>query len=97
MTDQDWNSRHARSLGVFLNGKAIPGHDDRGRPIVDDSFLLLFNGHSRAVYWTLPKEFGGPWQLLVDTDRLLPEAEPREIPERAVTRARTVVVLRSAS
>src|SRR6266567_4270771 len=29
MTDQDWNSRHARSLGVFLNGRAIPGHDER--------------------------------------------------------------------
>jgi hypothetical protein len=31
MTDQDWDSRHARSLGVFLNGKAIPGRDEHGR------------------------------------------------------------------
>jgi len=97
MTDQDWNSRHARSLGVFLNGKAIPGHDEHGQPISDDSFLLLFNGHSRAVYWTLPKEFGGAWRLVLDTDKAEPEAEPRDVPERVITRARTVVVLRSNS
>jgi len=97
MTDQDWNSRHARSLGVFLNGKAIPGHDERGQPISDDSFLLLFNGHSRAVYWALPQEFGGPWQVVLDTDKAEPEAEPGEVPERVITRARTVVVLRSGS
>src|SRR6266550_1975625 len=97
MTDQDWTSRHARSLGVFLNGKAIPGHDGRGQQISDDSFLLLFNGHSRAVYWSLPKEFGGPWQLVLDTDKSAPEAEPGELPERVITRARTVVVLRSGS
>ncbi len=96
MTDQDWNSRHARSLGVFLNGRAIPGHDEQGRTITDDSFLLLFNGHSRAVYWSLPKEFGGPWQLVMDTDRPAPESEPHEMPQRVLTRARTVVVLRSA-
>ena len=96
MTDQDWNSRHARSLGVFLNGKAIPGHDEHGRTITDDSFLLLFNGHSRAVYWSLPKEFGGPWQLVMNTDRPAPNSEPHEMPERMLTRARTVVVLRSA-
>ncbi|HYS97697.1 MAG TPA: glycogen debranching protein GlgX [Candidatus Dormibacteraeota bacterium] len=97
MTDQDWNSRHARSLGVFLNGKAIPGHDGRGQQISDDSFLLLFNGHSRAVYWSLPKEFGGPWQLVLDTDKSAPDAEPGEVPDRVLTRARTVVVLRSNS
>src|SRR5947207_10474093 len=97
MTDQDWNSRHARSLGVFLNGRAIPGHDEQGRTITDDSFLLLFNGHSRAVYWSLPKEFGGPWQLALDSDRSAPEADPGDMPERVLTRARTVVILRSNS
>jgi len=51
MSDRDWVSRHARALGVYLNGRAIPGHDDQGRPMADDSFRLLFNGHRRAVYW----------------------------------------------
>ena len=64
MTDKDWDAGTPARSGVFLNGKAIPGHDERGRPITDDSFLLLFNAHSRDVYWTLPKQYGGPWRLL---------------------------------
>ena len=95
MTDQDWTSRHARSLGVFLNGHAIPGHDDRGRPVVDQSFFLLFNGQSRAVYWALAEEYGTSWRLVLDTDRLQPEAEPAPAPGRALTRARSVVVFES--
>src|SRR3989442_411039 len=51
MTDEDWEVWHARTLGVFLNGKAIAGRDERGRRIVDDSFLLLFNAHSDAIEW----------------------------------------------
>jgi glycogen operon protein len=96
MTDQDWVARHARSLGVFLNGKAIPGHDEHGKPIVDDSFVLLFNGNSRSVYWTMPQEHGGDWRLVLDTDRLEPEAEPRPAPERILTRARTVTAMVSS-
>jgi glycogen operon protein len=95
MTDQDWRSRHARWLGVFVNGSAIPGHDSRGQPVVDDSFLLLFNGLWRAVYWQVPEEFGGPWNLVLDTDRLQPEPEPQPISGRILTRARSFVVLQS--
>src|SRR5205823_4176386 len=54
MTDRDWEAGHERSLGVFLNGKGIPGQDDRGRSLSDDSFLLLFNANSRPVRWMLP-------------------------------------------
>ena len=93
MTDQDWTSRHARALGVFLNGGAIPGHDERGRSVVDDSFVLLFNGHARAVYWTLPSELEGPWHLVLATDRMRPESEPAAITGRVLTRSRSVVVL----
>ena len=94
MTDQDWTSRHARALGVFLNGDAIPGHDERGQPIVDDSFVLLFNGHARAVYWSLPPELDGPWHLVLTTDHMQAEAEPSPVAGRIVTRARSVVLLR---
>jgi isoamylase len=95
MTDQDWVSRHARSLGVFLNGKAIPGRDERGQPFVDDSFLLLFNGQARPVYWNLPADLGERWRLILDTDRLGPEAEPAEVGARVLTRARSIAVLQS--
>jgi glycogen operon protein len=93
MTDKDWEAGHERSLGVFLNGKGIPGHDERGLPLLDDSFLLLFNGHSRMVRWSLPKQYGGPWRLLFDTERLQPEPETRAVTEEVRTAPRSVQAL----
>jgi glycogen operon protein len=93
MSDRDWITGHERSLGVFLNGSRIPGHDDRGQPFTDDSFLLLFNGHSRPVKWTLPKQYGGPWRLLFDTERLQPEGETKAVSEVVRTAGRSVHVM----
>ncbi len=93
MTDKDWVAGHERSLGVFLNGKGIPGHDERGQPLSDDSFLVVFNAHSREVKWTLPKQYGGPWRLLYDTERLQPEPETRAVSDVVRTAGRSVLVL----
>ena len=41
MTERDW--RTGSTITVFLNGRGIPEPDALGEPIVDDSFLLLFN------------------------------------------------------
>jgi glycogen operon protein len=93
MSDQDWVSRHARALGVYLNGRAIPGQTDQGRPIADDSFRLLFNGHRRAVNWQPAPDFGAQWKLVLDTDVLKFQSDPHPVEGRVMTRARTVVVL----
>jgi glycogen operon protein len=96
MTDQDWTSKHARGLGVFLNGNGIPGHDERGRTVVDQSFFVLFNGHMRTVYWALDPGFGDSWMQVFDTDRLEAGGDGQPVSGRAMARARSVVVLESA-
>jgi isoamylase len=58
MSDDDWNSGYAKSIGVYLNGDAIGGVDDRGEAFKDDSFYLLFNAHHEAMDFVLPD---GPW------------------------------------
>ncbi len=80
MTDQDWQSSFARSLGVFLNGKAIPTPDERGEPMVDDSFYLLFNAHYEAIRFTLPTcLWGERWQKVIDTNEPVPDLrQPKE-------------------
>ncbi len=92
MTDEDWDAWHARSLGVFLNGKAIQSHDERGRSITDDSFLLLFNAHDETVDWTIPMEYGRAWALILDTARLQPEPEPRPVADRVTTQPRSMML-----
>jgi isoamylase len=68
MTDNDWHTGYARSLGVFLNGDAITEPGTRGEAVRDQSFLLLFNAHREPVTFVLPgRRFGNAWDVLVDT------------------------------
>ncbi|MEN3586597.1 glycogen debranching protein GlgX [Streptomyces sp. ZYX-F-203] len=68
MGDADWQRGDARAVGVFLNGDAITEPDARGRPVVDDSFLLLLNGHWEPVEFRLPDPlYGECWTALLDT------------------------------
>ncbi|MBN9325989.1 MAG: glycogen debranching protein GlgX, partial [Cellulomonas sp.] len=69
MEDSAWNNDQARSVMVFLNGEAIVEPYGRGEPIVDDSFLMLFNGHFVKTTFTLPKrDYGEQWTAVLDTD-----------------------------
>jgi glycogen operon protein len=61
MTEEDWSVGYAKSLGVFLNGDAIPDPGPRGEQIADDSFYLLLNAHYDPLEFTLP---GGRWGQL---------------------------------
>ncbi|HZR49160.1 MAG TPA: glycogen debranching protein GlgX [Streptosporangiaceae bacterium] len=68
MTMSDWGASYAKSLGVYLNGRAITEPDPRGEPVTDDRFLLLFNAHSEPVTFTLPPESLAPsWEVVIDT------------------------------
>ncbi|MEV7968065.1 glycogen debranching protein GlgX [Sphaerisporangium sp. NPDC088356] len=67
MADGDWHNGYAKSLCVFLNGEAITEPDRRGRRVVDDSFLLMFNAHHDIIRFTIPKDFGEVWVPEIDT------------------------------
>ncbi len=95
MTDEDWEAWHARTLGVFLNGRAIAGRDEHGKRIVDDSFVLLFNAHSDAIEWTIPLDYGNSWGLILDTSQRQPVVERKQVTEQVVSQARSVVVLQA--
>ena len=95
MTDDDWDVGYARSLGMFLNGSGIPGHDEHGRPVTDDSFILLFNAHGEGVRWAIPAEYTGTWRLVLDTRRRKPEDGPKDVLGRITTSARSIALLQS--
>jgi glycogen operon protein len=67
MTKRDWESAHV--VGMFLNGQEIAAPDERGNRVVDDSFLLLFNGSHDEVEFKLPPgRFGRRWTCELRTD-----------------------------
>ncbi len=98
MARRDWDAVGGHRLGMFLNGWAIRAVNPRNEPIVDDSFLLLFNSHHDAVAFTLPtRRFGARWEHELST------AEPGRTAGTHVARsavrveARSMVVLRRAT
>jgi isoamylase len=67
MTKRDWETAHV--VGMFLNGEEIAAPDERGNRVVDDSFLLLFNGSLEDVEFRLPPgRFGRRWTCELRTD-----------------------------
>lgn len=68
MTDHDWNAGYAKSLALRLSGDAIAERDEKGRPITDDTLLILLNAHHEPLAFTLPAHKRGvKWQPLFDT------------------------------
>ncbi len=68
MTDEDWNKGYVRCLGLRLSGDALEETDSKGRPLLDDTFLLLLNAHHEPLPFTLPAHRRGVrWQPVLDT------------------------------
>lgn len=68
MTDEDWNAGYSKSLTLRLAGDAIGETDAKGRPIVDDTLLILLNAHHTPLPFTLPAHKNSiRWYPLLDT------------------------------
>ncbi len=99
MDEEDWRTGYAKSMAVFLNGSAITEPDPRGAAIVDDSFLLAFNGHHESLNLTLPPmAYGLGWLPVLDTAvgfTADPDQDQVLTPSSVLSlTARSVVVLR---
>jgi isoamylase len=62
MTDEEWDTGFARSLGLW-----ILDYSGTGEP--DDDFLLLFNAHHGEIPFTLPGPSETRWTVLLDTSQ----------------------------
>jgi len=68
MSEDDWRAGFAKSLGVFLNGRGIPTPNERGEPIFDESFYVMFNAGADPLDFKIPMEkWGTRWTLMLNT------------------------------
>jgi isoamylase len=94
MTRRDWQAA-APLLGVFLNGAEHGALTPQGEPVVDDSFLILFNAHHDDGVFTLPpRRFGAHWVVEVTSSARVPEGERYAARAEVALEARSLVVLR---
>ena len=54
--DGDWHDPNLHSLGMLLEGNRIHRPDEKGNPMVDDTFLVFFNAWHEAVAFSLPDQ-----------------------------------------
>ncbi len=95
MTDEAWDAGFTKCLGMRLAGDIIGEVDERGRPVVGDTLLVLLNAHWEPIPFALPlHKDGQQWELVFDTAR--PEVQPGAVDEAKPydLRDRSVVVLR---
>jgi glycogen operon protein len=70
MDEDDWEAKTARSLGIFINGDAIPNPNPKGPPVTDDSFYVIINTHDEPVDCRLPPaRCGDSWIEELDTSK----------------------------
>jgi isoamylase len=95
MSEETWRRGYAKSLAVYLNGNAIETPDERGERVVDDSFLVLFNAHSKSVHFTMPEDLRRlEWQIVLYSAMGLTPELPVEAPESGDVAGWSVMVLK---
>ena len=93
----DWGVGYAKTLGAFMNGKAMTERDRAGARIADDSFFVMFNSYREPMEFKLPpKKWGRKWTIILDTsDAMAPKPlRSYAFEERVHLAGHTMVVLR---
>jgi glycogen operon protein len=98
MTPEEWEKDFARSLAMWLYGASLPETDERGRPLRDSSYLVLFNAHHDVIDFKLP-EAGAEWRTELDTsfETGEPSAEVASPQGTYALQGRSLAVLREVA
>jgi isoamylase len=71
VSDQTWHTEWNRAVGVLLNGQTLEVTDDKGQPVIDNSFLLIINAAQDGVEFKLPPcQTAAIWRQIVSTENI---------------------------
>jgi glycogen operon protein len=82
MTEEDWQHDHAKSFGVFINGRGMRARTSLGVRVTDDSFYIIFNSYHGYIDYKLPsEEYAKDWTLILDTskDQVITEGDEGKV------------------
>ena len=70
MDEAAWRASFVRALQVRLSGDRLDDRDEAGRPLRDDTFLLLLSAHEGPLRFSLAAPpLGAHWLRILDTAR----------------------------
>ena len=94
LSNEAWSTEWNRSLAILLNGNTLQVSDEEGRPVVDDSFLIMVNAASEGVEFVLPPTpNGGHWSQLIDTENIDDPFATSEVGDKVILGGRSMMVL----
>ncbi len=67
MGDEEWGTHFVKTLCLRLSGHASDVRDFRGKPILDDTFLLLLNASPDPIQFKLPGPEEQTWETVLNT------------------------------
>jgi glycogen operon protein len=95
MTDADWTANWSRSVIAHIDGTVAADLDERGRPELDDDFLVAVNGWWEPIDFTVPA-IGRPAHWMLEFDTYGPSPVGTTVAGETVPlRPRSLVLLRS--
>jgi isoamylase len=106
LTNQEWFDTGLQTIGMYLDGRGLRHRDQRGRPVVDDSWLVWLHAGGEPVDVVLPGEpRGDGYELVLATEYPTgipprPTAMPPgavQLPSRSVWALRVLRTPRSPS
>jgi isoamylase len=69
VSDETWHTDWNRAVCVLLNGQTLQVTDEEGKPVIDNSFLLIINAAQDGVEFVLPIcQTGGQWCQVMSTE-----------------------------
>jgi isoamylase len=69
VSDETWHTDWNRAVCVLLNGQTLQVTDEQGKPVIDNSFLMIINAAQDGVEFVLPPcQTGGQWCQLMSTE-----------------------------
>jgi glycogen operon protein len=99
MTEDEWNSNWIRSIGLMFNGETLNVVDDvMGRPVIDDTFLILINSYHEGVEFTIPKSpHDRGWVSVLDTAEEEDAFKEEPIASSRILTGRSLMLLKELS
>ncbi len=91
--ETDWSADWKRSLAYMLNGQNLGETDDDGKPVIDDSFVVMVNAAPEGVEFTLPPSpTKRPWKQVLDTQNINDPFATSETGEKVILGGRSMRV-----
>jgi glycogen operon protein len=93
VSDETWHTDWNRAVCVLLNGQTLEVTDEDGKPVIDNSFLLIINAAQEGVEFTLPQcRTGGQWCQLMSTEDIEDPFRGKEPASKVIAGGRSLLL-----